>query len=826
MFWFLLLFFMKEGWKMEYIAHIREKDKHIQTVEEHLIGVRDLAESYGQKIGVKHIAGLAGMLHDLGKYTKEFKDYILEAVNNPESPPKKGSVDHSTAGGKMLYELFHTENIKRDTGILSEVVGNAIISHHSYLQDFLSPELESNYLNRVKDKELPEFENAKIAFYSNVMSEQNFHEYVSEAARELEVFLSESSTEDLEKNLMFLTKYIFSALVDADRTNTRIFEENKPENEVLNSKELFKSYYEKLMRKIKSFQAVQGSPSPINVLRNEMSEQCDKFAEMPSGVYSLSIPTGGGKTLASLRYGLKHAILHQKKRIIYVVPYTTIIEQNAKEIRKILEDNENILEHHSNVFDDMDDNDEKSDGIMNVQQKLKLAKDNWDAPIIITTMVQYLNVFFAKGSRSARRLHNLSESVVIFDEVQKVPTACVSLFNQSVNFLRKYGHSSMLLCTATQPALDFVEHKLKINSDSEIISNLDGVIQAFKRVEIIDRATKELFDNDKLAQFIFEKLDEVKSVLVILNTKSVVRDLYNLLLEKRDEKELLIYHLSTSMCAAHRNNILDEVRQLLSDGQKVICVSTQLIEAGVDVSFDCVVRSLAGLDSIAQAAGRCNRHGEQLIQNVYVIDHEGENLKHLKEIAEGKNISRKILIDINKNKENHGGNILSKQAMDRYFKEFYTAFEADLNYFIPKYKKDMTLLLGARKSENSYYHAYSQNKKERLPLFLVNSYKTAADHFQVISNITKTVLVPYGNAGEDIIAELNSSTSIEEFSRLMRKAQQYSINLYDYELKKLNETGGLVPLLNGKIFALRESAYSDEFGLNLVNDSQFETRIF
>jgi len=808
---------------MNFIAHIRENDKRIQTVEEHLLDVKELAESYGEKLGVKHLSGLAGMLHDLGKYSNEFKEYILEAVNNPKAPPKRGSVDHSTAGGKLLYEFFHVTNITPYKGIVAEIVGNAIISHHSNLQDFLNPDLESNYLKRVRDKELPEFDSSKETFFDHVMSEKDFHEYVDKAAGEVEEFLVKEPQENNEKQLMFLTKFIFSALIDADRTNTRLFEENKNEEDIINHQELFHTYYERLMTKINTFKKHPNANKPINLLRSAMSDQCELFAGKPSGIYTLSIPTGGGKTLASLRYALKHAMLNNKKRVIYVVPYTTIIEQNAAEIRKILMDDANVLEHHSNVIEDDNDNDENQDGLTTFQQKLKLAKDNWDSPVIFTTMVQFLNVFYAKGSRNSRRLHNLSESVIIFDEVQKIPISCVSLFNQALNFLKVHAYSSIVLCTATQPALDFVEHKLEINTDAEMIDSLDHVIDAFKRVEIVDKATDERFNNDKLANFIYEKMKEVQSVLIILNTKTVVKNIYNRLIEQ--DMGIPIYHLSTAMCAAHRNKILAEVRQHLNQGNKIICISTQLIEAGVDVSFDCVIRSLAGLDSIAQAAGRCNRHGEKDIQNVYVIDHEEENLNHLKEIKVGKQLAKKILIDIKRDGKSHGGNVLSIQAMDRYFKEYYTEFKTGLNYFIPKLKKEMTELLTATKAKSSYYQAYVHNERKHLPLFLVNSYKTAAENFHVIENMTTSVIVPY-EEGKEIIAELNSNSSIEDLTRLLRKAQQYTINLYRFEVEQLGKNDGLVSYLDGKIFALKESSYNQEFGFNIENDSAFGLVMF
>lgn len=809
---------------MTYIAHIRESDSQVQTVEEHLLGVKELAETYGEKIGIKHLAGLAGMLHDMGKYTNEFKEYILEAVNNPNSPPKRGSVDHSTAGGKLLYQLFHTENMIPYKGIISEIVGNAIISHHGYLQDFLNPDLESPYLNRVRDKQLREFDVTQQFFFKHVMKEKDFHEYVNKATVELESFLLKESPENAEKQLMFLTKFIFSTLIDADRTNTRLFEEEKSVESVINSDVLFEKYYERLMLKINAFKKQQNANTPINMLRADMSDQCDQFAERPSGIYTLSIPTGGGKTLASLRYALKHAKTHNKKRIIYVVPFTTIIEQNAEEVRRILEDEENILEHHSNIVEEVNEHDENEDGMVSIQQKLKLAKDNWDSPIIFTTMVQFLNVFYAKGNRNTRRLHNLSEAIIIFDEVQKVPVSCVSLFNQALNFLKIYTRSSIVLCTATQPALDFVEQKLDINTDAEMINNLDHVIEAFKRVKIIDQATNEIFNKDKLKTFIHTKIEEVQSILIVLNTKSVVRDLSTQL--QSQGLNVPIYHLSTTMCAAHRHKILEEVRECLKEGRKIICISTQLIEAGVDVSFECVVRSLSGLDSIAQAAGRCNRHGEKGIQNVYVIDYEEENLSHLKEIKIGKKITKKILMDLKHNDKIHGGHILSREAMKRYFKEYYREFESDLDYFIPKLKKNMTELLSVPRIENSYRRAYiHKHDKKDIPLFIINSYQTAAKHFNVIDDLTTSVIVPY-EEGKDIITELSSNNSIEDLTRLLRKAQQYTVNLFNYEKEKLIINDGLVYYLDGKILALKESAYNDEYGLNVLNESDFKTAIF
>ncbi|MFB9276427.1 CRISPR-associated helicase Cas3' [Cohnella cellulosilytica] len=806
----------------EYVAHVRAGDGASQSVKGHLLEVRQLAEGSGEKIGVRHIAGLAGVLHDLGKYTREFQQYLEEAVKNPDAPPKRGSVDHATAGGRLLYERLHSGQPDRYPWILAEVVGNAIISHHAYLHDYLNESLESDYLRRVRDKELREFAEAKGRFFEEVMSEAEFSLYVSKAVEELEAYLTRPSPESQESKLMFLTKYVFSALIDADRSNTRAFEENQPLEPEEDRKALFDMYYDKLMRRIESYEQNADAGSPINRLRREMSQQCERFAERPPGIYTLSIPTGGGKTLASLRYALRHAIDYGMKRIIYIVPYTTIIEQNAADVRSILGDDGNLLEHHSNVAQDGDDEDEDEDGRITVRQKLKLAKDNWDSPIIFSTLVQFLDIFYAKGSRNIRRLHNLSEAVIIFDEVQKVPTKCISLFNHALNFLKTYGKSSLILCTATQPELGFVERRLEMSADGEMIGHLGQVVKSFKRVDIIDEATEEAYNSEKLAVFVAEKIGEVQSVLVILNTKTVVKRLFGLL----ESSNVPVFHLSTSMCAAHRKQILDQVKEHLSNEEKVICISTQLIEAGVDVSFDCVIRSLAGLDSIAQAAGRCNRHGKRDIQNVYVIDHAEENLNRLPEIEAGKRITRKILTDLKLDPGKYGGQILSVEAMERYFKEFYKGFESSLNYSVRQLQKDMVELLMADRKSNSYNLAYTGSKGQSLPLFIVNSYRTAAEHFEVIESMSTSVLVPYGDEGKDLIAELNGAGTIENLSQLLRKAQQYSVNVFKYELDKLAQNDGLVSLLDGKVWALREGAYHREYGLDVEGDSGFDLSMF
>lgn len=773
---------------MDYIAHVRSTDHVIQTVKEHLLDARALAEKWGSPLKISKICGLAALLHDLGKYSDAFQDYIRRATSGEKVT--RGEVDHATAGGRLLFDMLRGTSVTKQ--LLAEIVCNAIISHHGNLHDYVSGE-ESPYLKRVEMKELEEYEHCKHRFFVEVISESDFNQYVEAAHLEmLEYFKKVGQNTSVST---FLTKFIFSVLLDADRTNTRQFETDQSEHILMND---FSVYMQRLEDYI-SHLGENASATPINLLRQEMSNQCREHAERPSGIYTLSIPTGGGKTLASLRYALHHSILYNKQRIIYVVPFTTIIEQNAQVTRNVLNTQE-VVEHHSNVIQ----SENLSDDEINLQTKMNLAKDNWDAPIIFTTMVQYLNTFYAKGNRNTRRMHHLNDAVVIFDEVQKVPTKCVSLFNESLNYLKTGMNTSVLLCTATQPALDFVKRRLV--NDGEIISNLPMVSDSFKRTEL--EVLVEDYDTEKLSVLIQNRTAEHKSILVILNTKSVVRKLCESLKTTFQEEEL--FHLSTSMCAAHRKDLLKRITERLKANKRVVCISTQLIEAGVDVSFPCVIRSYAGLDSIAQAAGRCNRHGELEISTVYVVNHIEEDVSKLTDIEKGQQIVKRMVVDLKRDLGAYGGDLLSPAAMRRYFTEFYQVREYELDYPIKTGQCLAPMLFDM--SENN-------NEKKSL---LTARHRTVADYFQVIDESTTDVLVPYTEKGEELIAHLNGDISWEQARQWLKESQQYSIGLYAHEIQNLERTDGLMTLLDGQVLALHESAYDKQFGLNLSQDSEMQ----
>lgn len=800
---------------MEFIAHIRQSDFQKQLLSNHLKNVQHIAEQHGAKIGIPHVTGLAGMLHDMGKYCDAFQEYLEEAAMNPNQPPKRGSVDHSTAGGKYLMDTFHSKY-----SFLIECVANAIYSHHGQLKDMVNTDGESPFLKRkdYKDNKEIEFEKVKERFFQDMYPEEYIKNYVDEAAKEcdqiarklikMKKIKGEKEFQILfRKVLSFITLYTFSALLDADRTDSRQFEENRLE-EPYNTKNLFEEFKNLLEDYLEELEE-KSIPNEITLLRQQMSNMCRDKGDFPTGIYTLSIPTGGGKTLASLRFALNHALKHSKERIIYVVPFTTIIEQNAEEVRNILEAKDYLLEHHSNVIEDEKWDDEQVDfETYQKRKQIKLAKDNWDAPIIFTTMVQFLNTFYNGKSRNIRRLHNLSNSIIIFDEVQSIPVNCVSLFNEALNFLKDVGNSTILLCTATQPALQYVQKNISV--DGELINDLSTVAKSFKRTDIINHLKDGGWTSEDLAEFVQEQLESVNSVLVIMNTKSVVKRLYQAL----KDNDVTVIHLSTSMCAAHRKEIIGEMREMLKRKVKLICISTQLIEAGVDVSFECVIRSLAGLDSIAQAAGRCNRHGEVERRNVYIINHSEEVLNKLPTIQKGGFESSKILKDIENDSSLFDGELLSERAMTIYFRNFYQEFEPYLDYPTPVGKNIYEMLLGCNSE-------FLEEFKEEQNLWMVASFETAAKYFEVIDSKTHSVLVPYGR-GKELIADLNNGEKLENVTQFFKEAQQYTVNVFDHGLNRLIQNGLLekVEFKYASLYIAKESAYDEQYGLSVEGEAR------
>lgn len=783
------------GEKMTYIAHTRENSDEIQTLKDHLLNSKKYAEKYGEILAIPHVTGLVGLIHDLGKYRQEFQKYIKD-------PTTENKVSQITNNDEDIsYKIF------------GEIVSNAICSHHNSLglKDYLNARLISPYCERL-DKfnddpvKMQELQQAVMHFYREVMSEEEFNQYLKLALQEFkQLFVRLQSRDDLLDALYFAGQFVYSCLLDADRTDTALFSFNQTAVEY-HYEEIFESYYNKLLKNIKQFD----QSSAINRARSEMSDECDAFAEQTDGIYRLSIPTGGGKTLASLRYGLKHAVKTKKKHIIYVLPYITIIEQNAQVIRKMLNGNAknttNILEFHSNVSNDLKDDD------LEAEKTIRLAEDNWDSPIVITTMVQFLNSVYARSTINRRRFHNLCDSVIIFDEVQKLPLKTISMFNKLLNFLSMTGKSDIVLCTATQPAFDSLTSgtSLQISKQSEMISNLPERIQQFKRVKIIDRTRKNGADYQlsagEAAKMIIEAAKEQGSVLAIFNTISATTEVFE---KVKDQIQDHVYILTTRMCPDHRKRIIHEIKDQLKNGRSVICISTALIEAGVDISFSCIFRSLCGLDSIVQSAGRCNRNAERKFGtvNLILMDQDTEKLNRLPEIKSGKEIVQGMLSD-----GYSADSFLEDATIKHYFQILYR--NADKEYAVSDqgYQLSLADCIDGVQLMQKYQTEFHTAPKT----IEFSSSETIARNFEVIDEDTVSLIAPYGS-GKEIIADLNSEDGFNQLKQLMKLAQPYLIGLYRNKVKELIDKGAIIAFGDEyhqtQIFAIRDDYYDENVGL-------------
>ena len=808
----------------DYIAHLREKDGEVHWLSHHLETVSKLSGEFASKVNMKEQGELLGLLHDIGKASQEFQQYIKSAIgliNSDEddyidAAVKKGKVDHSTAGAQLICrELSQNE---KEALFTVQVLSMCLASHHSGLIDCISPDGKNIFLKRMeKDKEKTHIDEivGKLSdqakeFIRNRLQVNDFTKGI------IERFKSLKTSDDDSKTLCFkygmMLRFLFSCLIDADRLNTADFEEP-----ILKKLRPYGNYEDwkvligRLNKKLEDFDS-----TGINAIRQKISQECYDFADRSKGLYQLTVPTGGGKTLASLRFALHHADKHKMDRIIYVLPFTTIIDQNADEIRKVLEEkdkkgiylNRIVLEHHSNLTPDAE------------TARQKVLSENWDAPVVLTTNVQVLEALFGSGTRGARRMHQLANAVIIFDEVQTLPVKCVQLFNVAVNFLVNNCGSTVVLCTATQPLLDKIEPKsraLPITTEQQMITNTRQLFDDLKRVEVKDKTKVGGWSYDEIKELIGQKVVESGSVLVVVNTKTSAREIYQ---QCKQIDNVETYHLSTHMCPAHRLDVLNQVKKCLDpkDPNSVICVSTQLIEAGVDISFGSVIRFVAGLDSIAQAAGRCNRHRERPTPGeVLIINPAEENINRLEDIRIGKEKTERLLGEFKDNPARLGNNIISPEAMEQYYQYYFYQRAKEMNYPVtansPVGREDNLFnLLSVNSLSVAEYRRINNDKYPAIPL--KQAFMTAAKSFQAIESITRGIVVPYGKEGKDIVNELCSAYELEKQYKLIRRAQRYSVNVFPGVLKRLQEHAVHEVQTGSGILYLNERYYSDEFGLS------------
>lgn len=812
-----------------HVAHVRGQQGtssfQIQTLESHLRDVAALTECFAAKAGMPLAGRLVGLLHDFGKYSGMFQRYILSAAGciKPGDPDyidpiaNKGKINHAFAGGQYIWRRLIN---KSEVQSMSQMLAICIISHHSCLKDCLDQNkrdvFADDYMARSEEKTHhdqcvracdPSLAAEIAGLLSPPLAREvlgvfgGLHKRVEDkcpVGSDRQDILDNENSRDFQQGL--LAKFLLSCLLDADRTDSAEFED--PQLKRLRE-DSPRRPWDVLAPRLEAALAAKEPRHPIDLLRREIADHCARRALDDQGLFTLTVPTGGGKTLASLRFALLHAQKHKLDRVIYVIPYTSIIDQNAAVARQILEQGEMpgsiVLEHHSNFLPDADTDDEGA-----VKRWEKLA-ENWDAPVVFTTMVQFLESLFGSGTRHARRMHNLARSVIVFDEVQTVPVRCLRLFCNAVDFLVGQCGASAMLCTATQPRLGDLPRpllgSLNLGPEREIMPDVSGLFRDLRRTDFIDHCSKRL-SVEAVAELAREELDGSGSCLVVCNTKKIAETLYSLCPEGEGLRR---YYLSTNLCPAHRMARLEVMRADLDAGRPVLCVSTQLIECGVDISFRSVIRLVAGLDSILQAAGRCNRHGEGERGRVHVVlvDGDAENLDCLRDIKDGRDVFLDaVRLNYAKALEDSDYDLTQPLLTEGYFKHFYHRKAHVMSYALDKGGNNLLDMLGSNKSVT---------EKSLAPM-LGQSFAMAAKHFKSIDSAATSILVPYGE-GKQIIDDLCSSDILWCKKELLRKAQRYCVNVFPNMERALHAANALYPVQDSGMYALRENFYCDAMGV-------------
>lgn len=782
--------------KMKHIAHIRE-DNEIQTVYEHCESVAVLAEKYTVKLGLSSLAKLQSMLHDAGKLTTNFNDYILGKSNY-----KRGDLDHSFAGARFICE-FTDEYKSRYMHNASRFIARTIISHHG-LHDWVKDDGEDYFSFRISKND----RYAEIKGHLNKFFDKSeFRQMLKKSSEEYTVIrnkIAEMCTIN-EKSLRsevfafylgMLERFMQSVLIDADRTDTADFISGSKTERDYDTSVLWENMHNLMEEKLKTF---EHKIDDISLCRKSISNRCAEFAKHNVGVCRLIVPTGGGKTLSSLRFAIEFCRNYDMDKIIYVAPFMSILEQNSDEIRSIAGD-ENFLEHHSNVIQEIDSSEELNE--------YELRTEKWDSPVIATTMVQFLNSLFLDKTSSVRRMHRLSRAVIIIDEVQSIPLKCVNLFNLAVNFLTKICGSTVVLCSATQPVFEKGKYPLMLDEQSSMTGDYSEDFEILKRTKLIPNLSKEGYTYEEASVFCYEKFIENGSLLVVVNTKASAASLYELIKVRNEEylgsEKAEIVHLSTNMCPQHRREKICHIRKMLKERKRIICVTTQLIEAGVDISFGCVVRSLAGMDNAAQAAGRCNRNGEaNRICPVYIINIREEKLGSLNELKSAQAISR-LIID-----NDRFSDLLATDTMSEYFNKLYERHENILSYNVKDSDMSDTLInLLSLNKKRRQLKMKNQNK------YCSQAFKTAGELFSVIDEVTDNIIVPYNEDAKELILRLNCEITPREAVNLMRATQKYTVGVNKNMKKELCKLGAIMQLNCGAI-SLNSEFYDSSIGVVL-----------
>lgn len=758
------------------IAHINgAAPAREEPLQDHLELVRKYAAAFGAEFGAGALAGALGKVHDFGKGSEAFQRYIRSAGGECGEEGEDGEAsggaaaaasrrrgpDHSSAGAQFLDREL------RGLGIL---LAYAAAGHHAGLPDGTANS-HSSLANRLK-KEIPEWEDSarrELPAGDFLVKDPGF-------GPEVRKFLSESDG----YSAAFLVRMLFSCLVDADFLATEAFMDPgraaartlSPDCAPAALDRRLSAHYAALDART----AGAGlSGTPVNRVRNEVRADCLAAAESAPGLFTLTVPTGGGKTLASMAFALRHALRHGLRRVIYVIPYTSIIEQNAKVFRNVFGDDA-VLEHHCNV-------DFERGG-----SRMKLLAENWDAPIVVTTGVQFFESLHANRTSRCRKLHNLASSVIILDEAQSLPVDLLRPCLRALEELtRNYG-ASVVLCTATQPAVLAGQlEKGGLTGAREIVAPGRNLHARLRRVEVARIPGKTADDE------LVERFAAFPSLLAVVGTRTHARELF--LKAKGHFPPESVFHLSAQMCPRHRLDRLDTIRERLKNGLPCRVVSTQLIEAGVDIDFPCVFRELAGVDSLSQAAGRCNREGRL----------PGPGRVFLFESADFRPAPGFLTAAAQFGRETIGlaefaADPLSPGATLRYFELLY-ADQAQTGARLDKFRV-LSELIPAKLDPS----------RDGLLAF---PFRTLGERFRLLDDHTFPVFVPYGEEGRELCERLRTTYALGERRRIARKLQRYAVSLHGTEPR--DARGKLfAELVHGVYWVLTspETNYDEDFGVS------------
>lgn len=705
---------------MEFVTHRRE-DGTFQPLKEHIENVGERAAQFAAAFDAAEHGREAGLLHDIGKYSSK-------GQKRQRDPEHTAKVDHSSAGAQEAFR-------RKDP-----MAAFAVAGHHGGLPDMGGKSAaDDGTLFARLNKTLSGGDDPSAWKQEIVLNGAPSMPEWAEKCRDGRV------------QAMY-TRMLFSCLVDADFLDTEAALQGRQPRGGYAS-------LEELLQKLQSHVApwLKEPKNELCAKRSDILRRCLQGGEEEKGLFTLTVPTGGGKTVSSLAFALSHAVRHGMERIIYVIPYTSIIEQNAKVFAEILGE-ENVLEHHSQT----EFADETGDAETPEARRRRLACENWDAPVIVTTAVQFFESLYAAKTSRCRKLHNLADGVVIFDEAQTLPVPflkpCISAIGELV---RHYG-ATAILCTATQPELGRLFNELAPElSIQEIAPEPDELFEFFRRVSF---QREEKLSNEELAA----RLTETEQVLCIVNTRKRAREIFQLLPEEGR------FHLSTLMTPQDRKRVLDAVRERLKERKPCRVVSTSLVEAGVDVDFPAVWREVAGLDSILQAAGRCNREGKRPA---------AESIVHIFH-ADGR-IPRMLKL-----------NVAAAESVLHQFEEINTR---------PAIRAYFQQLLWAKGDA-------ALDEKNILQSESAFTFRNTAEKFHLIDKNTLTIYIPSKADSGDIQALRE-----KQFSKgLLRRLSQSAVNLYDTECQKLMENGALEMFAeDGYAILLNPNMYSDECGLEI-----------